>query len=57
MPRPLFASLTMPQLLLIALSVVALFMSTIVDAGELKPGTPYIITLSNGEVVYDLNGE
>lgn len=40
-------------LLLVTLSV----WGTIAEAGELKPGTPNTITLANGEVVWDLNGE
>ena len=53
MPRVYVSSLGIALLLLIAISI----WGTIAEAGELKPGTPNTITLPNGDVVYDLNGE
>lgn len=53
MQRVNLRSLGIALLLLITISV----WGNIAEAGELKPGTPNTITLSSGEVVYDLNGE
>ena len=53
MRRVYVRSLGIALLLLITLCV----WGTIAEAGELKPGTPNTITLPNGDVVYNLNGE